>query len=106
MHIAALTTVADETQTMLHNGLAQGSHQWTVGHRGTAVRVVPHSRFSANACPGTAGVEKLHSISWPAPQFRVVSRKLPVGGTRGGICQFGHIDRPLHRVLRSTACPM
>jgi hypothetical protein len=61
MHIAALATVADETRTMLHNGLAHGSHQWAVGHRGTADRVVPHSRFSANACPGSAGVEKLHS---------------------------------------------
>jgi hypothetical protein len=38
MRIAALTTFADESRTMLINGLAGGSHQWEVGHLGAAVR--------------------------------------------------------------------
>jgi hypothetical protein len=55
MRITALANVADESRTMLHNGLAQGLHQWIVGHLGTADRLVPHSRFSANACPARPG---------------------------------------------------
>ena len=73
MRITALTNVADESRTMLSGGLAYSSHQWGVGHIGTAVhflaqigaaQVGPRSSapcFFGNAWPA-CGVEKLSSV--------------------------------------------
>jgi len=38
--MAALTSVTDESRTMLLSGLAHSSHQWNFGHIGAAVRFV------------------------------------------------------------------
>jgi len=57
MRLAPLTTVADDSRTMLTNGLARGasnttgSHQCGVGHCGAAVQLATYTicRFFANA---------------------------------------------------------
>ena len=57
MRLAALTNVADDSRTMLCDGLATrcantaSSHQGLPGHRGAAVRLLPHPCFLGNAGP-------------------------------------------------------
>ena len=56
MHIAVLTTVADDPRTILSGGLApqrllplRRSHHCIFGHLGAAIHLVTQNRFSANA---------------------------------------------------------
>ena len=70
MRISTLANVADESRTMLSGGLAYSSHQWGVGHIGTAVHFLAQIGaaqvgrrssapcFFGNAWPA-CGVEKL-----------------------------------------------
>src|SRR5437763_8799841 len=57
MRLTALTNVADDSRTMLCDGLttrranAASSHQGLIGHRGAAVRFLPHPCFLGNAGP-------------------------------------------------------
>jgi len=59
MRLAPLTTVADESRTMLQSGLAlrrPGRNARTIGGSVIAAppfTCIPHSCFSANAGPGT-----------------------------------------------------
>src|SRR5262245_48522174 len=59
MRLAALTNVADDSRTMLCDGLTTrcantaSSHQGLLGHRGAAVRFLPHPCFLRDAGPAS-----------------------------------------------------